>query len=132
MLGPATVNETVVAQPDEVVYVIVVVPLATPVTTPDALIVATAVVDDDHVPPDTVLDNVDVPPITVVAVPVIVGNAFTVELGITILKSALAPEEAILKVPVKVPALAEALNLIYKVVFVIVPALVSATTKVVE
>ena len=125
ILGPATVNETVVAQPDEVVYVIVVVPFATPVTTPPGeVIVAIAGVDDDHVPPVIVLDNVDVPPITVVAVPVIVGNAFTVELGITIDKSALAPDETILKVPVKVPALAEALNLIYKVVFVTVPALV--------
>ena len=65
-------------------YVIVVVPFATPVTTPEALIVATAVVDDDHVPPVMVLDNVDVPPITVVAVPVIVGNAFTVDAGIVI------------------------------------------------
>ena len=61
---------------------------------------------------------------TVVAVPVIVGNALTVELGITIDKSVFAPDEAIPKVPVKVPALAEALNLIYKVVFVTVPALV--------
>ena len=66
------------------VYVIVVVPLATPVTTPDELIVATAVVDDDHVPPVIVLDNVDVPPITVVNVPVILGNAFTVDAGILI------------------------------------------------
>jgi hypothetical protein len=104
--------------------VIVVVPLATPVTTPDEVIVATSVVDDDHVPPAIVLDNVDVPPMTVVAVPVIVGNAFTVELGITIDKSVVAPDEAIPKVPVKVPALAEALNLINKVVVVTVPALV--------
>jgi hypothetical protein len=104
--------------------VIVVVPFATPVTTPEALIVATAVVDDDHVPPVMVLDNVDVPSMTVVAVPVIVGNAFTVELGITIDKSVVAPDEAIPKVPVKVPALAEALNLINKVVVVTVPALV--------
>ena len=31
-----------------------------------------------------VLDNVEVPPITVVAVPVIVGKAFTVDAGIVI------------------------------------------------
>ena len=78
----------------------VVVPFATPVTTPEALIVATAVVEDDHVPPATVLDNVDVPPIIVLNVPVIFGNADTVELGITIDKSAFAPDEAMLKVPV--------------------------------
>ena len=92
ILGPATVNETVVAQPDEVVYVIVVVPFATPVTTPNEVIVATAVVDDDHVPPAIVLDNVDVPPMTVVAVPVIVGNAFTVDAGIVIV-CVVAPDD---------------------------------------
>jgi hypothetical protein len=64
--------------------VIVVVPFATPVTTPDEVIVATAVVDDDHVPPEIVLDNVDVPSMTVVNVPVIFGKAFTVDAGIVI------------------------------------------------
>ena len=84
IFGPLTVNETVVAQPVVAVYVIVVVPLATPVTTPEALIVAIAGVDDDHVPLVIVLDNVDVPPITVVNVPVILGTAFTVDAGILI------------------------------------------------
>jgi hypothetical protein len=103
--------------------VIVVVPFATPVTTPEALIVATAVVDDDHVPPVMVLDNVDVPSMTVVNVPVIFGKAFTVDAGIVIV-CVVAPVEVRDIEPLYVPVAAEALNLINKVVVVTVPALV--------
>jgi hypothetical protein len=102
--------------------VIVVVPFATPVTTPDEVIVATAVVDDDHVPPVMVLDNVDVPPMTVVAVPVIVGNAFTVDAGIVIV-CVVAPLAVSEIEPLYVPVAAEALNLTYIVVLVTVPEL---------
>ena len=98
----------------------VVVPFATPVTTPEALIVATAVVEDDHVPPATVLDNVDVPPIIVLNVPVIFGNAVTVDEGIAIV-CVVAPVEVSEIEPLYVPAAAVALNLIYKVVLLTVP-----------
>ena len=77
----------------------VVVPLATPVTIPEVLIVATAGDKDAHVPLAMVLDKVEVPPMTVVAVPVIDGKAFTVELGIAMDKSRFAPDEAMSKVP---------------------------------
>ena len=60
-----------------------------------------------------------------------VGIDDTVELGIVNCKSALAPVDAILNVPVKVPALADALNLINTVVVVNVPALVCGSTKLV-
>jgi len=100
----------------------VVVPFATPVTTPEALIVATEVVDDVHVPPAIVLDNVDVPPMTVVAVPVIVGNAFTVDAGIVIV-CVVAPLAVSEIEPLYVPVAAEALNLTYIVVLVTVPEL---------
>jgi hypothetical protein len=80
------------------------------------------VVDDDHVPPAIVLDNVDVPPMTVVAVPVIVGNAFTVDAGIVIV-CVVAPVEVRDIEPLYVPVAAEALNLTYIVVLVTVPEL---------
>ena len=99
-----------------------VVPFAIPVTTPEALIVATAVVDDDHVPPVMVLDNVDVPPMTVVNVPVIFGKAFTVDAGIVIV-CVVAPVEVRDIEPLYVPVAAEALNLTYIVVLVTVPEL---------
>jgi hypothetical protein len=51
------------------VYVIVAVPAATPVTTPDELTVAIAVFDDVHVPPETVEVNVVLEPAQIVCVP---------------------------------------------------------------
>ena len=63
----------------------VVVPLATPNTAPvEALIVATADVDEVHAPPVMLAVKVDVPPMTAVVVPVMVGNAFIVDAGIAI------------------------------------------------
>lgn len=63
-------------------YVIVVVPAVTPVTTPvEELIVATAVLLDVHTPPVVVLDNVVVDPEHTDVVPVIdatTGKAVTV------------------------------------------------------
>ena len=59
----------------------VVVPLATPVTIPEVLIVATAGVDEVHAPPVMLAVKVDVPPMTAVVVPVMVGNAFMVDAG---------------------------------------------------
>ena len=53
------------------VYVMVVVPAATPVTTPFASIVAVAVFALDHTPPAVVLDNVVVEPAQTDVVPVI-------------------------------------------------------------
>jgi len=68
------------------VYVIVVVPLATPVTRPVLLTVATDVLDDTHgllaagVPLPV---NCDVPPLAqVFNVPVMVGRAFTVKVAV--------------------------------------------------
>ena len=63
------------------VYVIILVPVATPVTTPALFTVATAGVPDTHGftmagVPDPV--RVVVPPVQTANVPVIVGNAFTV------------------------------------------------------
>ena len=61
-------------------YVIVVEPLATPVTIPDELTVATPVLDDDHGVDklgEFVAERVDVPPIQEVKVPEITGNGFT-------------------------------------------------------
>ena len=63
------------------------------------------------------------------AVIVVLGNAFTVELGKTIDKSEVAPEEVIDKVPEFKPTTAEALNLKYNVVVETVPELVCETTK---
>jgi hypothetical protein len=69
------------------VYVIVVVPAATPVTTPvDALTVAVAVFAVDHTPPVVVLANVVVAPAHTEVVPVIaatVGNALIVTVVVT-------------------------------------------------
>ena len=48
---------------------IVAVPAETPVTTPDELTVATAVLELDHVPPPPVVEKVEVEPIQTVCVP---------------------------------------------------------------
>jgi hypothetical protein len=59
----------------------VVVPAATPVTTPEALTVATAVLEEDHVPPAVTSARVVVDPAQTVVVPVIAattGSALTV------------------------------------------------------
>ncbi len=76
----------VIAVPQDVgtEYDIVAVPATMPVTTPDALIVATDVLDEAHVPPLTVLDSVDVRPVHIDVVPDIVpalGAGFTVKLS---------------------------------------------------
>ena len=70
----------------------VVVPLATPVTIPEVLIVATAGVEEVHVPPVMLAVKVDVPPMTAVVVPVMVGNAFMVEVG-SVMVCVVAPVE---------------------------------------
>lgn len=65
-------------------YEMVEVPTAALVTTPVAEpIVATEVLDDDHVPPETELLNVVPVPIHVAAVPVIAaGVGFTVNVAV--------------------------------------------------
>ena len=69
------------------VYVIVVLPAATPVTTPvDALTVAVAVLDDVQTPPAVTSDKVVVEPSHTEVVPVIaatVGNALIVTVVVT-------------------------------------------------
>jgi hypothetical protein len=75
------VTVAVLVHPLLLVYVIVVVPAATPVTMPVLLTVATPVLDDVHgltaaAVPDPV--NVVVDPVQTFNVPVIVGCAFTV------------------------------------------------------
>jgi hypothetical protein len=76
-----TVTVTVAAQPRLFVYVMMLVPAPTPVTTPVLLIVATDVVPDTHGfvaagVPDPV--NAVVDPTQTVKVPEIVGEALTV------------------------------------------------------
>jgi hypothetical protein len=59
----------------------VVVPAAIPVTTPEALTVATAVLEEDQVPPAVTSARVVVDPAQTTVVPVMaatVGSAFTV------------------------------------------------------
>jgi hypothetical protein len=63
------VVEVAVPQPVVDVYVIVAEPALTPVTTPEASTVATAVLLLLHVPPEAVLDNVEVVPEQKVVVP---------------------------------------------------------------
>jgi hypothetical protein len=78
-----TVRTVEVVQPEPRAYVIVVVPAATPVTTPDASIVAFAGVPLVHVPPVVTLFNVVVRPSQTVSVPVIVaGSALTVTVAV--------------------------------------------------
>jgi len=86
MVGAAvTVTVAVRLQPLLFVYVITLVPAATPVTTPVLLTVATAGVADTHgftaagVPEPV---NVVVEPIQTVNVPVIVGKGFTVTVAV--------------------------------------------------
>ena len=64
----------------------VVVPAATPVTTPVELTVAVAVLADDHTPPVVVLESVVVAPSHTDVVPVIdatTGNALIVTVVVT-------------------------------------------------
>jgi hypothetical protein len=71
----------------------VVLPAATPVTTPLASIVAVAVLALDHTPPVVALDNVVVEPAHTDVVPVIaatVGNALIVTVVVTALVQPLA------------------------------------------
>ena len=95
-------------------------PAATPCTIPVVEpIVAIPVALLAQVPPVVELVKVLDPPIQVLSVPVIaftVGIAVTVELGIKMVKSELALEDAMLSVPVYVPAEAVALNLTLTVV----------------
>jgi hypothetical protein len=71
-----TVVETVVVQPDPLVtaYEIVDVPAATPVTSPVALIVATAVLDELHTPAGVASDNVVILPRQTEVVPVMAAT----------------------------------------------------------
>ena len=75
---PLTVMVNVPVHPAAVVYVIAAVPLEIPVTTPAAETPETAVAPELHVPPATASCNKVVPPVHIVAVPVIVGKALTV------------------------------------------------------
>ena len=79
-LGTAlTVIVTVVLQPAAVVYVMTLVPLATPVTSPvEASTVATAMVPLLKVPPVILGVKVVVEPTQTLVVPLIVGRALTV------------------------------------------------------
>jgi len=88
MVGSAfTVTVVVLVQPLLLVYVMVVVPAATPVTTPALFTVATPVLEDVHGftaagVPDPV--NVIADPSQTAVGPVIVGNAFTVTVAILV------------------------------------------------
>ena len=82
MVGNAfTVIVSVILQPFELVYVIVVVPVLTPVTNPELVIVATKGLEETQ---GFVVAAVGLPvnwvvkPIQTFNVPVMVGNAFTV------------------------------------------------------
>jgi hypothetical protein len=70
----------VIWQPESVVYVIIVVPADTPVTTPDVTsTVAIAALPLLHVPPVVVLLSVDVAPAQIFVIPVIgAANGLTV------------------------------------------------------
>lgn len=80
-----TVTVAVCVQPALVLYVIILVPAATPVTTPVLLIVATLVVAEDH---GVVASGVPEPvkvvvnPAQTVSVPVIVGVPLTVTVAV--------------------------------------------------
>ena len=68
------------------------VPAVTPVTTPEALMVAFPL-ELDHVPPEVAFDKLVVAPAQTVVVPVIVpalGRAFTVTVAIVVLLQPLA------------------------------------------
>ena len=69
-------------------YEIVAVPADTPVTTPvKAPIVATEVLEHVQVPPVMASDNVVVPPVPTVVLPIIAdGIAFTVTVLVTVLQ----------------------------------------------
>jgi hypothetical protein len=65
----------------------VAVPAATPVTTPEALTVATAVLEEDHVPPAVASASVVVEATQTEVVPVMpatVGNALTVTAAVAL------------------------------------------------
>ena len=78
--GPVVTVTTVVAwQPVARLYVIIAVPVATPVTTPDADTVATEGLVLLQAPPGVALDNVSEPPTQTLPLPVMGdGPAFTV------------------------------------------------------
>jgi hypothetical protein len=70
---------TAVAKPPDAAYVMVALPVAIPVTTPDPSIVATEVLLLLHVPPLSELLRVLVPPTHMLSVPEMAGTrAFTV------------------------------------------------------
>ena len=80
-----TITDAVILHPLELVYVIIVVPALTPVTTPAVLTVATEVFEAPHGlvaagVPDPV--NALVEPTQILTVPVIVGNALTVSVAV--------------------------------------------------
>jgi hypothetical protein len=98
------------------VYVIVVVPAATPVTTPvEALIVAVAVLAVDHTPPVVVLESVVVAPSHTDVVPVIAATT-----------------GKLLIVTVVVTALVHPFEFVYVYVIVAVPAVTPVTFPVIE
>lgn len=81
----------------------VVLPLATPVTKPAAFIVAIPGDPELHVPPETASCKTVVPPMHIVAVPVIVGTVLTVTIVIATHPAAPDAEYVIVAVPA-VPA----------------------------
>jgi hypothetical protein len=63
------------------------VPAATPVTSPEALTVATAVLLEDQVPPGVASFSEDVDPVQTLLVPAMaatMGNAFTVTVAVAV------------------------------------------------
>jgi hypothetical protein len=80
-----TVAVAVVIQPEGNVYVMSVVAVAMPVTTPEASMVATEVTALDHVPPEAAVLSVVILPSHTDNVPVIgAGRAFTFTVAVTI------------------------------------------------
>jgi hypothetical protein len=76
--GPLTVIVIMPVQPVAVVYVIIALPSAIPVTTPVGLTVANAVDPELHVPPVTTSCSAVVPPGHTVVVPLMAGTVLTV------------------------------------------------------
>ena len=77
-----TSTEAVTAQPAGVVYVMTAAPTATPVTMPVAAVtVAMPGFPLVHVPPDTALPSVVVPPKHTVVLPVIAETGLTVNIA---------------------------------------------------
>jgi hypothetical protein len=75
------------------VYVIVAVPVATAVTTPEELTVATAVFEDDHVPPVFPFEAKEVVPVSQIVEDPLIVPAFGEAITLTVMVSLSEPEQ---------------------------------------